>query len=213
MNSARNMVTFSRANLTRRTFLQLTAAGVAATTLAARRSEADKASAATRPNILWICTDQQRYDTITSLGNPHIRTPNLDKSAKSGVAFTHAHCQTPICTPSRTSFLTGMYPDTRPGCINGNDHWDDAMPLITKTLADAGYDCGLSGKFHLSSVQGRIEKRPDDGYQVFHWPPPYEFSNLWDDPVYTDVRFKLMTTAFDAAAFAADIGSRRVGGF
>lgn len=155
--------------LTRRTFLQATAAGVAATTLAATRSRAVKASAATRPNILWICTDQQRFDTIASLGNPHIRTPNLDELAKSGVAFTHAYCQSPICTPSRASFLTGMYPETVHGCMNGNDHWDGAAPLITKTLAKAGYDCGLSGKLHLSSVHRRIEKRPDDGYRVFHW--------------------------------------------
>ena len=155
--------------LTRRNLLQTTAAVVASTTLASRRSEAPGAPAATRPNILWICTDQQRYDTIRSLGNPHIRTPNIDKLVTSGVAFTHAHCQSPICTPSRAGFLTGMYPDAIHACINGNDSWDAAAPLITRTLADAGYDCGLSGKLHLSSAHGRIEKRPDDGYRVFHW--------------------------------------------
>ena len=123
----------------------------------------------TRPNILWICTDQQRFDTITSLGNPHLRTPNLDKLVASGVAFTHAYCQSPICTPSRASFLTGMYPDAIRACMNGNDRWAGAAPLITKTLADAGYDCGLSGKFHLSSCGKRIEPRASDGYRVFQW--------------------------------------------
>jgi len=122
-----------------------------------------------RPNILWICTDQQRYDTIHTLGNPHIRTPNLDRLVAQGVAFTHAHCQSPICTPSRASFLTGMYPSTVHACINGNDHWDEAAPLITKTLADAGYDCALAGKFHLSSAMAHEpELRPkDDGYRRF----------------------------------------------
>jgi arylsulfatase A-like enzyme len=127
------------------------------------------AGTATRPNILWICTDQQRFDTIGSLGNPHIRTPHLDRLVESGVAFTHAYCQSPACTPSRASFLTGLHPDTVHGCMNGNDYWGDTAPLITRTLADAGYDCGLSGKLHLSSVHRRIEKRPDDGYRVFHW--------------------------------------------
>lgn len=166
----------------RRDFIHLAGAGLASAAWpgisgasSASRPAGDPAGAEQsrpgqpRPNILWICTDQQRWDTIRSLGNRHIRTPNLDKLVQTGVAFTHAHCQSPICTPSRASFLTGMYPSTLHACINGNAHWDDAAPLVTKTLADAGYDCGLAGKLHLSAAQGRIEPRPDDGYRVFHW--------------------------------------------
>lgn len=73
-----------------------------------------------RPNLLWICTDQQRWDTIHSLGNPHIRTPHIDRLVREGVAFTHAYCQSPICTPSRASFLTGLYPSSVHGCMNSN---------------------------------------------------------------------------------------------
>ena len=166
--------------MNRRKFLSMMASGASASVIPAISGAVKNSSgisdnvtaennAKNRPNILWICTDQQRWDTINSLGNKHIRTPNLDKLAASGAAFTHAHCQSPICTPSRASFLTGMYPDTVHACINGNDYWDDAAPLITKTLADAGYDCGLSGKFHLSAADGRIEPRVNDGYKVFHW--------------------------------------------
>lgn len=122
-----------------------------------------------RPNILWICTDQQRYDTIGALGNPCIRTPHLDQLVAEGVAFTHAHCQSPICTPSRASFLTGMYPGTIHACTNGNDVWAGAAPLVSKLLADSGYDTGLVGKLHLAGAAGRIEPRGDDGYRVFHW--------------------------------------------
>jgi arylsulfatase A-like enzyme len=123
-----------------------------------------------QPNILWICSDQQRWDTIHSLGNPHIHTPNLDRLVAEGVAFTHAYCQSPICTPSRASFLTGRYASTVHGCMNGNDHWDEAAPLVTKLLKDVGYDCGLAGKFHLAGAAYRLEPRPqDDGYRVFHW--------------------------------------------
>jgi len=149
-----------------------TAAAIAATTVhttGASMAE-DVKQEGRLPNILWICPDQQRWDTINALGNQHIRTPNIDKLCSSGVAFTHAHCQTPICTPSRASFLTGMYPDAIRACINGNDYWADAAPLVTQTLADIGYDCGLSGKLHLSAANGRIEIRPEnDGYRVFHW--------------------------------------------
>ena len=123
-----------------------------------------------KPNILWICTDQQRYDTIHALGNEHIHTPNIDRLVQEGVAFTHAFCQSPVCTPSRASFLTGMYPGSVHGCMNGNERWAEAAPLVTKLLADAGVDCGLSGKLHLAGAQDRVEPRPqEDGYRVFHW--------------------------------------------
>ena len=122
------------------------------------------------PNILWFCADQQRFDTVQALGNPHVRTPNLDRLAAEGVAFTHAFCQSPICTPSRASFLTGRYPANVRGCMNGNEEWGEGAPLVTKLLADKGYDCGLSGKLHLAGAHGRVEPRPqEDGYRVFHW--------------------------------------------
>ena len=121
------------------------------------------------PNILWICTDQQRHDTIGALGNPHIRTPALDRLVAEGVAFTSAYCQTPICTPSRASFLTGRYPSHLGVNSNSNIRFPDDAQLVTRTLADAGYDCGMAGKLHLSTVTGRVEPRPDDGYRVFRW--------------------------------------------
>ena len=120
-----------------------------------------------RPNILWICTDQQRYDTIHALGNGHIRTPNLDRLAAEGVAFTRAYSQSPICTPSRASFLTGYYPSTLHVNRNGNEYFPEDIPLITSTLADIGYDYGLVGKLHLSAANDRVKIRPDDGYRVF----------------------------------------------
>jgi arylsulfatase A-like enzyme len=122
-----------------------------------------------RPNIVWICTDQQRYDTIGLLGNPYVNTPNIDQLVRSGVAFENAYCQTPICTPSRASFLTGMYPSSVHACLNGNDYWADAMPLLPKILSDAGYDCGLVGKLHLAGTYNRKEPRKNDGYRYFKW--------------------------------------------
>lgn len=120
------------------------------------------------PNILWICTDQQRFDTIHALGNPHINTPNIDRLVGNGVSFSNAYCQNPVCSPSRASFLTGRYPRTTRLRQNGAKIPEDEI-LITKILRDHGYVCGLSGKLHLAPCQGRVEERIDDGYAEFHW--------------------------------------------
>ena len=122
-----------------------------------------------KPNILWICTDQQRFDTIGALGNPYVDTPNIDRLTEEGFTFTHAYCQCPICTPSRASFLTGQYASAVHVNGNGNSHFPDEPPLVTRMLADDGYDCGLIGKLHLSSAFGRIEKRVDDGYRYWQY--------------------------------------------
>lgn len=122
-----------------------------------------------RPNILWICTDQQRYDTIGALGYHHVDTPHIDGLVSEGVTFTRAYCQSPICTPSRGSFLTGMYPSAIHVTGNGNDAFPSTPSLVSKRLSDAGYDCGLIGKLHLASAYGRIEPRVDDGYRYWEY--------------------------------------------
>ncbi|MBF0280906.1 MAG: sulfatase-like hydrolase/transferase, partial [SAR324 cluster bacterium] len=122
-----------------------------------------------RPNILWYCTDQQRYDTIGALNNPHVLTPKIDQLLRSGTSFTRAYCQSPICTPSRASFLTGCYPNTLRAPRNGNREYANQYPLITKLLRDTGYHCGLVGKLHLASAFEREEPRVDDGYGFFKW--------------------------------------------
>ena len=121
-----------------------------------------------RPNILWFCADAQRWDTIAALGNPHIRTPSLDRLVAGGTAFARAYAQNPICTPSRASFLTGRYPASHHVYRNGNAGFPAGERLVTRILADAGYDCGLVGRLHLSTAK-RGEARPDDGYRVFRW--------------------------------------------
>ena len=122
-----------------------------------------------RPNILWYCTDQQRFDTIGALGNPHVSTPTIDGLVADGVAMTHAYCQSPICTPSRSSFMTGMYPSRVHNTRNGNDTFPAYPPVITKLIADSGYDCGLIGKFHLQSAGRRTEPRIDDGFSYWRF--------------------------------------------
>lgn len=121
------------------------------------------------PNILWICSDQQRFDTIAALGHSHVRTPHIDSLVRDGVAFTQAYCQSPVCAPSRASFLTGRYARTTRCRQNGQTIPADER-LLPRILRDHGYRSGLSGKLHLSSCShGKVEERIDDGYDLFHW--------------------------------------------
>lgn len=125
-----------------------------------------------KPNILWICTDQQRFDTLGFAGNPYVHTPNLDRLAGEGAWLSNCFCQSPVCTPSRAAFLTGRYPVTSRCRQNGQDI-EPSEKLVTRILADNGYHCGLSGKLHISacnpSLGIEMEPRIDDGYKDFHW--------------------------------------------
>ena len=125
-----------------------------------------------QPNILWICTDRQRWDTLGCFGNRFVTTPHLNALAQSGTAFARAFSQCPICSPSRASFLTGRYPRTTRLNRNGQQIPADEK-LISRLLADAGYSCGFDGKMHLAPGQPPLaigsERRRDDGFAVFDW--------------------------------------------
>ena len=125
-----------------------------------------------RPNILWICTDQQRFDTLGCYGNSYVHTPHIDALAEKGLLFEEVFSQSPVCTPSRASMLTGRYPRTARCRQNGASIPEDEV-LITRLLSDAGYICGLSGKLHLSVCNPKAspgtERRINDGYDEFHW--------------------------------------------
>jgi arylsulfatase len=131
--------------------------------------EAGKELIMDRPNILILCTDQQRFDALGAAGNSHIRTPHLDRLAREGALFTNCYVQAPVCGPSRASLMTSRYVHNHGQWANGVDISPDER-LFTRVLADAGYDCGLVGKFHLGAAAGgRVEPRIDDGFRVFGW--------------------------------------------
>lgn len=163
-----------------------------------------------RPYILWYCTDQQRYDTIHAPGNPHIHTPNLVTLCEHGVAFADAYTQSPICTPSRPTFLTGRYSNAHHVHRNNNEGFPPGEKLVTKLLADAGYDCALAGKLHLSKAsKGNLERRPDDGYRKFFWSnhpnPDYPFGH---DYATSNLRSELTPHHFKAYMATSDAGVR-----
>lgn len=122
-----------------------------------------------RPNILLLCTDQQRWDALGAAGNAAIDTPHLDRLTEQGVMFEQCYVQNPVCGPSRASLMTSSYVSTHGLHANGVD-LAPGTQLVTRELADAGYDTGLVGKLHLGSCfGGRSEPRVDDGLRVFRW--------------------------------------------
>jgi arylsulfatase A-like enzyme len=100
-----------------------------------------------RPNIIFIVTDDQRWDMMGVAGNTIIQTPNMDQIANSGVRFTHAFSSTPICAASRASILTGLY-ERKHAFTFGTppikkSYMDASYPYVLK---QAGYRTGFVGK-------------------------------------------------------------------
>ncbi|MDR5700909.1 choline-sulfatase [Agromyces aerolatus] len=100
------------------------------------------------PNFLVIIADQLVADLTGVYGHPVVRTPNMERLAARGVRFDSAYCPYPVCSPSRSSMLSGRYAST-------NSAWDNAapissdLPMLPHYLSIAGYDTALSGKMHF----------------------------------------------------------------
>lgn len=101
-----------------------------------------------RPNFLFILTDQQRFDTLGCNGNPVIQTPELDRLAAEGVNLTNLFVQSPMCMPSRAALATGRYPS-----VNGARWNGIGLPATERTfmqvLREHGCHTALFGKLHL----------------------------------------------------------------
>jgi choline-sulfatase len=125
--------------------------------------------AASQPNVLFLMTDQQRFDTIAALGNTHIYTPNMDRLVRRGISFTNAYSTCPVCVPARYTVRTGCEPPTTRTFSNGASRplagQPAAMtarcgPYLAQTMRTLGYRTFGIGKFHTNP---RFE---DLGYDV-----------------------------------------------
>ncbi len=111
-----------------------------------------------RPNIIYIMTDDMGYGDLSTYGRKDYSTPNLDKLASQGMKFTNAYAAGPLCTPTRTAFMTGRYPAKTPvGLIEPltGEKKDTAFgltseyPSVATLIKAAGYETALIGKWHL----------------------------------------------------------------
>ncbi len=168
------------------------------------------APAATRPNFLFIYTDDQRYDAMSVVQReqgdrgrfPWFKTPNMDRLAAEGVRFRNAFVTSSLCSPSRASFLTGQY-----NHINGvvNNHTPFPINNVThaSVLRAAGYKTGYIGKWHMGQQRGQ---RPGFDYSASYiahgryMDCPFEINGVsqpttgWVDDVSTDFAIGFLRT-------------------
>ncbi len=103
-----------------------------------------------RPNILWLVADDHAAYVAGCYGNKIVRTPNLDRLAASGMRFDRAYCNSPVCTASRQSFLTGRYPRSV-GVTLLSTPLPESEVTLAEMLKEAGYDTASFGKMHFNS--------------------------------------------------------------
>ncbi|MHC5057469.1 MAG: sulfatase family protein [Planctomycetota bacterium] len=100
------------------------------------------------PNLLFIYTDEQACGTLACYGNRLIETPNLDRLAGRATVFDQAYVTQPVCTPSRSSLLTGLWPHTS-GCTENNVPLRPETPCLPEMITGGDYATGHFGKWHL----------------------------------------------------------------
>jgi len=185
----------------RRAFMGTIAGGMAALSAAAESGQQKEMPASQLPNILFVMTDQQRFDTIAALGNTGIYTPNLDRLVRRGLSFTRAYSTCPVCVASRYTIrtgrrepVTGIYANMRPDLVAGQPEAMEERcgPYLARTLRSRGYRTFGIGKFHASpwdedlgydvhlhseELYGSPEHRSRDAYAAFiaREHPEYDF--------------------------------------
>lgn len=111
-----------------------------------------------RPNIIYIMTDDMGYGDLSCYGQKKFRTPNLDRLASEGMRFENAYSAAPVCTPTRTAFMTGRYPAKTPvglleplrgPKVDSAYGLDKSIPSLPLLLRESGYATALIGKWHL----------------------------------------------------------------
>lgn len=123
------------------------------------------AAPAKRPNILFILTDDQRWDALSLAGHRHLRTPHIDRLGREGVHFRNAFCTTSLCSPSRASILSGLYAHAH-GVTNNFTEYPAALQSFPRVLQAAGYDTAYIGKWHMGEEND--EPRPGFNWFVTH---------------------------------------------
>jgi N-acetylglucosamine-6-sulfatase len=113
-----------------------------------------------RPNIVFILIDDLRWDELGIAGHPFIKTPNIDRIGREGALFRNAFMTTPLCSPSRASFLTGQYAHTH-GIIDNVDRSPASHKLVTFPLLlhQSGYETAFIGKWHMGN-----DEKPRPGF-------------------------------------------------
>ncbi|SVE62142.1 uncharacterized protein METZ01_LOCUS514996, partial [marine metagenome] len=149
------------------------------------------------PHIVWICTDQQRSNSLGCAGNPVARTPNLDGLAAAGARFTLHSTPMQICSPSRATMFTGLYPRHHELIMNGMA-LDPKVPTLTGLLAKSEYLTHSVGKQHLQPLLAPTDKVMPDSRAFWRCLE----SKGWTGPYYGFTTLDLLLGESDTAALA-----------
>lgn len=114
-----------------------------------------------RPNIVMVLVDDMRWDEMRIAGHPFIDTPHMDRLAREGARFLNAFATTPLCSPSRATFLTGQYAHTN-GIVDNTARPSHGLRIFPLALQRAGYRTGFFGKWHMGN-----DDSPRPGFD--HW--------------------------------------------
>lgn len=123
------------------------AASLTVSLSASDAAEVETSAVKKKPNIIYILTDDQRYDEL-GIMNPLLDTPNMDAIANGGVHFKNAFVTTALCSPSRATILTGQYANTH-GVVDNNAPIRDGTIFFPTYLQQVGYKTGFIGKWHM----------------------------------------------------------------
>jgi arylsulfatase A-like enzyme len=156
-----------------------------------------------RPNIVFILSDDQGAWAMRCAGNDDVITPNLDRLAEEGIRFENFFCVSPVCSPARASLLTGRIPSqhgVHDWILKGNIKGDSSeggyrakdqpieyladLPGYTEYLALSGYNCGISGKWHLGD-----SGKPQKGFNYWYT-HAFGGGNYYDYQVFEDGELK-----------------------
>lgn len=156
-----------RGRITRRAFLASAAKTSAALALVPGcvSSGPPGSSSGRRPNVIFILTDDQRWDLLGCEGHPFLQTANLDRLAAEGARFANMFVTTSLCSPSRASFLSGLYAHSH-GVVNNFTDYPIDLPSFPRVLQAAGYETAYIGKWHMGEQSD--EKRPGFDYWACH---------------------------------------------
>jgi arylsulfatase A-like enzyme len=117
------------------------------------------------PNVLFLLTDDQRWDALGLAGHKHLKTPNIDRLGQEGVYFKNAFCTTSLCSPSRASILSGLYAHAH-GVTNNFVEYPSSMKSFPVVLQSIGYETAYIGKWHMGEEND--EPRPGFDWFVTH---------------------------------------------
>lgn len=152
---------------------------------------------ASRPNIVFILMDDARFDDLACMGHPFIKTPHIDRIAREGALFKNAFATTPLCSPSRACFLTGLYAHTHGVTDNTNhDVLSHQLDTFLLRLNQAGYETAFFGKWHMGT-----DDSPRPGIE--HW------VSFKGQGQYFDPDLNVNGKAEKAKGYATDILSAR----